>query len=125
MINFNGQLITSTESELYNNRAFLFGDAVFETFKVSDNKILFFEDHYFRLMSSMRILRMEIPMNFTMEYIESQILNLIAAKEVSPAFRVRFTVYRDASGIICQRAMMLGFLSMLSRLIICYMLLMK
>src|SRR5690606_606081 len=54
--------------------------------------------------------RMEIPMNFTMEYIESQILNLIAAKEVSPAFRVRFTVYRDASGYYLPTSNDVGFL---------------
>lgn len=98
MINFNGQLIAASDSELYNNRAFLFGDAVFETLKVLDNKILFFEDHYFRLMSSMRILRMEIPMNFTMEFIENQILNLIATQKKSPAFRIRITVYRNSDG---------------------------
>lgn len=98
MINFNGQLIATSDSELYNNRAFLFGDAVFETLKVLDNKILFFEDHYFRLMSSMRILRMEIPMNFTMEFIENQILNLIATQKKSPAFRIRITVYRNSDG---------------------------
>jgi branched-chain amino acid aminotransferase len=59
------------------SRGFLFGDSIFETIKVLDNKVLFLEDHYFRLMASMRICRMEIPMNFTMEYFESQILNLI------------------------------------------------
>src|SRR5690606_12301164 len=91
-------LIETSSNELYNNRAFLFGDAVFETLKVSDNKILFFEDHYFRLMSSMRILRMEIPMNFTMEYIENQILNLVSTKEKSPAFRTRTTGYRNSDG---------------------------
>ena len=110
MINFNGQLIETSESELYDNRAFLFGDAVFETLKVSDNKILFFEDHYFRLMSSMRILRMEIPMNFTMEYIESQILNLIATKEKSPAFRVRITVFRNSEGYYLPTNNEVGFL---------------
>lgn len=110
MINFNGQLIETSQSELYNNRAFLFGDAVFETLKVSDNKILFFEDHYFRLMSSMRILRMEIPMSFTMEYIESQILNLISTKEKSPAFRIRITVYRDSEGYYLPTNNEVGFL---------------
>lgn len=110
MINFNGQLIETSANELYNNRAFLFGDAVFETLKVSDNKILFFEDHYFRLMSSMRILRMEIPMNFTMEYIESQILNLVSTKEKSPAFRVRITVYRDSEGYYLPTNNEVGFL---------------
>jgi branched-chain amino acid aminotransferase len=110
MINFNGQLIETSANELYNNRAFLFGDAVFETLKVSDNKILFFEDHYFRLMSSMRILRMEIPMNFTMEYIENQILNLVSTKEKSPAFRVRITVYRDSEGYYLPTNNEVGFL---------------
>lgn len=110
MINFNGQLIETSANELYNNRAFLFGDAVFETLKVSDNKILFFEDHYFRLMSSMRILRMEIPMNFTMEYIENQILNLVSTKEKSPAFRVRITVYRNSEGYYLPTNNEVGFL---------------
>ena len=59
------------------NRAFLYGDGVFETVKVINNKILFLEDHYFRLMASMRVIRMEIPMNFTMEYLEEQILVLV------------------------------------------------
>ena len=68
MVNFNGTLVESTANSLAENRGFLFGDCVFETFKIVDNRILFLEDHYFRLMSSMRILRMEIPMNFTMEY---------------------------------------------------------
>ena len=63
-----------------NNRGFLFGDAVFETVKVVNNKILFLEDHYFRLMASMRIVRMEIPMNFTMEFFEEQILDLAKAQ---------------------------------------------
>ena len=51
MINFNGT-ITDQSDQLINNRAFLYGDSVFETLRVIDNKIVFWEDHYFRLMSS-------------------------------------------------------------------------
>ena len=50
-----------------------YGDAVFETLRVSAGKIFFWEDHYFRLMASMRILRMEIPMNFTLEFLEEEV----------------------------------------------------
>ncbi len=110
MINFNGNIIDSKLNQLYNNRAFLFGDAVFETLKVLDNKILFFEDHYFRLMSSMRILRMEIPMNFTMEFFEQQVLNLIAEKEKAPSYRIRITVYRDSDGFYLPKTNDVGFL---------------
>lgn len=98
MINFNGTLLDS-ESELASNRAFLYGDAVFETIKVYRGKILFLEDHYFRLMASMRIIRMKIPMEFTMEFIESQILDLTKQMQYENSARVRITVYRNNGGL--------------------------
>jgi len=110
MINFNGDIISKKSNQLYNNRAFLFGDAVFETLKILDNKVLFFEDHYFRLMSSMRILRMDIPMNFTMEFIENEIFKLVSQAEKSSAFRVRITVYRNSEGLYLPKSNKTSFL---------------
>ena len=83
---------------MQNNRAFLYGDAVFETVKILDNKILFLEDHYFRLMSSMRILRMEIPMHFTMEFFESELLSKARAESIEASARARITIYRKDGG---------------------------
>ena len=98
MINFNGTLVSQDTNILTQNRAFLYGDGVFETVKVINNKILFLEDHYFRLMSSMRVIRMEIPMNFTMEYLEKQILALVNKNGLSASSRARITVYRNDGG---------------------------
>ena len=98
MINFNGTLVSQDATILTQNRGFLYGDAVFETVKVIDNRILFLEDHYFRLMSSMRVVRMEIPMNFTMEYFEEQILSLVKINRLSDSSRARITVYRNDGG---------------------------
>jgi len=98
MINFNGTITDSETNLLVNNRAFLYGDGVFESMKIVDQKILFLEDHYFRLMASMRIVRMEIPMNFTMEFFEDQILSLAKANECSDSARVRVTFYRNEGG---------------------------
>ena len=98
MINFNGAIVPHNPSLLVNNRAFLYGDAVFETVKIIDSKILFLEDHYFRLMSSMRVVRMEIPMNFTMEYLEELIIELVTAKKIQSSARVRITVFRNDGG---------------------------
>ena len=98
MINFNGTIVSEDANILTQNRAFLYGDAVFETVKVINNKILFLEDHYFRLMSSMRVVRMEIPMNFTMEYLEEQILALVAKNQKLNSSRARITVYRNDGG---------------------------
>ena len=98
MINFNGTLLSQDANILTQNRAFLYGDGVFETVKIINNKILFLEDHYFRLMSSMRVVRMEIPMNFTMEYFEEQILSVVSANSLSASSRARITVYRNDGG---------------------------
>ena len=98
MINFNGTLLSQDANILTQNRAFLYGDGVFETVKIINNKILFLEDHYFRLMSSMRVVRMEIPMNFTMEYLEEQILSVVNANSLSASSRARITVYRNDGG---------------------------
>jgi len=98
MINFNGNIVSEDATVLTNNRAFLYGDAVFETIKILNNKILFLEDHYFRLMSSMRVVRMEIPMNFTMEYLEEQILSVVNTTSLQSSSRARITVYRNDGG---------------------------
>jgi branched-chain amino acid aminotransferase len=98
MINYNGSIVAETHISIHQNRAFLYGDAIFETLKVLDGKVLFLEDHYFRLMASLRIVRMEIPMNFTMEYMEEQVLSLIDNLPLSASFRARITFFRKEGG---------------------------
>ena len=98
MINCNGTFLPSDICLSASNRGFLYGDGVFETLKVVNNKILFLEDHYFRLMASMRIVRMQIPANFTLEYLEEQILNTATTNNCATSARIRFTVYRNDGG---------------------------
>ena len=84
MINFNGRLQSSEDTFLsYFNRGFQSGDVLFEQIRLIDGKIVFWEEHYFRLMASMRILRMDIPMNFTMEYLQQEILTTISSNSSS------------------------------------------
>ena len=99
MININGTILEDSEAYLsVDNRGFAYGDAVFETIKVNSNP-LFWEAHYFRLMASMRILRMEIPMHFTPEFLESQIMDLVDIQsEKAKSFRVKLTVFRATGG---------------------------
>ena len=100
MINFNSDLIPKQTSIFGNkNRAFNYGDGVFETLKVYNSKIVFFEEHYFRLMASMRILRMEIPENFTLEYVENEILKTVKSNELLDFARIRMTVFRNDGGL--------------------------
>lgn len=100
MVNLNGTLQSTQEGKVsINNRGLQYGDAVFETLKVVSNRINFWEDHYFRLMASMRILRMEIPMTFSMEFLENEILKTIEASNLTnDTCRVKLYVNRKEGG---------------------------
>ena len=100
MVKYDGELHPDNQGILgHGNRAFKFGDGVFETLRAVNGTLFFWEDHYFRLMASMRMLRMEIPMSFTLEFLEEEILRTVSANEQSQsATRVRLTVFRKDGG---------------------------
>jgi len=96
MINYDGNLIQE-DTNFFNvdNRAFSFGDALLETVRIIPGKIVFWEDHYFRLMASMRILRMEIPMSFTMEFLENEITRTLVANSLQElTASAKLTIFR-------------------------------
>ncbi|MEZ4811281.1 MAG: aminotransferase class IV [Allomuricauda sp.] len=100
MVNFNGDFFQD-DAAIFSagNRGLKYGDALFETVRCVNGDLFFWEDHYFRLMASMRILRMEIPMEFTMEFLETEIKGTIQKNnlENNPT-RVRLTVFRNGGG---------------------------
>lgn len=99
MVNHNGQLIAADKGIFKaDNRALAYGDALMERVRVVNGQVFFLEEHYLKLMASMRILRMEIPMNMTMEFFESELLSTAAAQKAGSAFLMRFLVYRDLGG---------------------------
>lgn len=99
MINFNGTLTEKAEIT-EQNRGLNYGDALFESLRVIHGQEMLWEAHYFRLMSSMRMLRMEIPMHFSPEYLLEQIKQTLAANALGqkPA-RVKILVYRKDGGL--------------------------
>ncbi|HKJ05972.1 MAG TPA: aminotransferase class IV [Flavobacteriaceae bacterium] len=99
MINHNSKLLQPNSTFIStSNRALKYGDGLFETIKVINNNIVFLENHYFRLMASMRMLRMEIPMEFNLDFFENEILKTVEANELVDA-RIRFVVYRKNGGL--------------------------
>lgn len=111
-INHNGALIESDEKIIQvENRAFKYGDAIFDTLKYTNQKLLFWEEHYLRLMAGMRILRMEIPISFTMEFIESEILKLLKTNELENSqARVRITIFRQDGGLYTPNTNEVGYI---------------
>lgn len=111
MINLNGNLVEESEATIaFDNRGLYYGDAVFETMRYSGGKLFFWEDHYFRLMASMRIMRMEIPMEFTPEFLLEQIEQTLAAQAHSQsAYKIRLTVWRAAGGLYTPTSKEVGY----------------
>jgi len=111
MINFNGELLFKENIKLTtDNRGFKYGDGIFETIKVVHEKVIFWEDHYFRLMASMRMLRMKIPMEFTLEFLEKEILKTVAVLEKGASFRVRLNVFRKDGGLYTPKTNAINYL---------------
>lgn len=94
MININGTISENENIISIKNRGLNYGDALFETMNFQNGQILYWEDHYFRLMASMRMLRMEIPMNFTMDFLLEEIKKIAGEERC----RIKFLVWRKEGG---------------------------
>ncbi len=111
MLNYNGKLLHLEKFKITSqNRAFRYGDAIFETINVRQNNVIFWEDHYFRLMASMRMLRMEIPMQLTLEFLEQEIVKTVNLQEYSESYRVRLSIYRKDGGLYTPKTNQIDYL---------------
>lgn len=79
-----------------NNRAFLYGDAVRVYFFVRNGKVILGEECYFFLMASMRKMRMNIPLSFTLEYFIQILEQKIVEDQINNGF-IHFVAYRNES----------------------------
>lgn len=76
------------------NRAFLIGDAVGVYFFIRNKKLIMTEECYFFLMASMRKMRMNIPISFTLEYFTDILEQKIIEENLQNAF-IHFMIYRN------------------------------
>ncbi|SFC33194.1 aminotransferase class IV [Kaistella jeonii] len=88
------QLIVTSENFQARNRAFLFGDAVKVSFFVRNSELIMAEECYFFLMASMRKMRMNIPLSYTLEFFQNLFQEKIISKGISDGI-IHFLVYRD------------------------------
>lgn len=93
MINYNGSLFDDGE-KLFNgnNRAFRYGDGLFENMRVIDGKIPFFNYHFERLLRGMKVLKFSIPSYFNIHYLKNEVSKVIEDK---PHSKVRLSLWRE------------------------------
>jgi branched-subunit amino acid aminotransferase/4-amino-4-deoxychorismate lyase len=95
----NGHLISVYEPTVsFTNRAFRYGDSLFESIRVCNNRIMFLREHINRLKLGMTVLRMNLPAELNTENVQEFIINLLKHNAHAPHARVRFTVFRNEGG---------------------------
>jgi branched-chain amino acid aminotransferase len=99
-INLNGKIQTGDQPALLvSNRGYRYGDGLFETIKVINEKILLGEYHFERLFSGLSLLKFEIPKLFTAGRITEEILGLCKKNGCAQQARVRLSVSRGNGGL--------------------------
>ncbi|MGZ3901981.1 MAG: aminotransferase class IV, partial [Bacteroidia bacterium] len=95
----NGHLISIYEPGVaFNNRAFRYGDSLFESIRLCNNRLMFLRDHITRLKLGMTVLRMNLPAEFNVENIQELIIQLLKHNTHAPNARIRLTVFRNDGG---------------------------
>ncbi len=99
-INYNGLFHSQKEYVLSSkNRAFRYGDGLFETIKMANGKILFFSDHYLRMMAGMKYLKMGFEkFGFSEQYLHKEILKTAEKNKTSKSCIVRLQIFRNYGG---------------------------
>lgn len=76
------------------NRGLRFGDGLFETIKVVNEKMPLFDLHMERMNQGMAILDLKLQDHYTPDYISQMILDLCTQNNINGAARVRITIVR-------------------------------
>ena len=98
-VNYNGNLISSTSPFIdTSNRAFRYGDSIFETILIHKGRPLYIEDHFERLLKASSYLKMKLPRQIDATYFAEAIVNLYQNGNFKNDVRIRFTLFRSGGG---------------------------
>jgi 4-amino-4-deoxychorismate lyase len=98
---YNGDVLPQNEGELsFTNRAFQYGDGLFETIRYEAGHLWFWSDHFDRLSRGMHALRMIAPTQFSVKRIYQTILQLLDLNGAgNQPIYVKLQVWRKPGGL--------------------------
>jgi len=110
-VNYNGDILPADQPVLMaSNRAFRYGDAVFETIRLMHGDILFFEKHLNRLKKSMQLLNMRWRDDFNFHHLYLLIRHLDHVNDLRGNGRIRLEVFRNGAGLYAPDSAEVSFL---------------
>ncbi len=96
----NGNIrVDSDVNILINNRAFQYGDSLFETIVFSKGKIRLWQYHWERLSNGMQILNFDFAKSIDSENLSNNISQLLSFNNVQNEARIKLQVWRKPGGL--------------------------
>lgn len=100
ILSVNGEFIAKADFSLpIENRAFRYGDGLFETMHANGQKIQFLHNHYNRLKKGANVLGLCLPKSFSESYLDSHIASLLNRCKLYQGAKVRIIVVRKTGGL--------------------------
>ncbi len=87
----NNQLLSTS------NRAFLYGDGIFETIKLQNKNLLFWDDHYNRMINGAKALSLDCS-KISKDELKASIVKLAEKNSLSTS-RIRIQLWRSPGGL--------------------------
>jgi len=99
LINFNGELISANVPVFaVDNRAFRYGDGLFESIRIIKGEMPLYDLHVPRLQHACEMLKLELDKKYTAAYFKKEILKIAKAKGLLENARARLSIFRTAGG---------------------------
>ena len=100
MYNLDGKLHAADERTIHpDNRAFRYGEGLFETIRLHKGIMPLFDLHWERLTRSLPPLYFELPVHFTKEYLKNELLQLAKRNQALDAARMRVMIFKGEGGV--------------------------
>lgn len=97
--NYNGEIVPANQRVLQlNNRAFHYGDGLFETMRMIKGNLQFPGLHAKRLQTGMKVLKLDSYSEMDVDFLKDKARELSTRNKSKNSF-LRLTVFRDAEGL--------------------------
>jgi 4-amino-4-deoxychorismate lyase len=98
------------------NRAFNYGDGLFETMIFREGKLLYIEDHLQRLSSGLSELELQLPLSITIENLSQKISELSRKNNLHQNARIKLLVWRKPGGLVTPQSYQADFMILATEL---------
>jgi len=97
----NGQILPEDGySVKASNRGFAYGDGVFETIRIINGKVYRLDAHISRMLEGLRALKIKVPHDYTVDFFESQLNELIQKNEIEKGGKAKIMAFRNSGGAV-------------------------